>query len=61
MKCFNFHHFVPPFLQLGLPSIVDWSVGGLWGMEMESVNNGVKVFLRSDQSPMNQGPALLLC
>jgi hypothetical protein len=28
MKCFNFYHFVPLFLQLGIPSIVDWWVGG---------------------------------
>jgi hypothetical protein len=61
MKCFNFYHFVPLFLQLGLPSIVDWWVGGSWGMEGESVNNGLKAFLPSDQSPMNGGTALLLC
>jgi hypothetical protein len=36
-------------------------VGGLWGMDGESVNNGVKVFLPSDQSLVNRGPALLLC
>lgn len=63
MKCFNFYHFVPLFLQLGIPSIVDWWVGGwlVGGVEGENVNNGVKVILPSDQSPVNRGPALLLC